>query len=136
MDNLALILEQELENAVEVKDSSSLHRYILLLTDSMVKENRYAADIREIKSDVRLITESMKQGFEAMDKRFEDANLRFEDVNRRFEDTNKRFEDMNQRFDDMNVRFGDLSKQASRAFTFTNLILGVLVLITVLLKFI
>ena len=164
MDNLALVLEQELEDAVEVKNPKSLHRYILLLTDNLVKKDQFENNITELKSDVRLVVESMKQGFAAMDKRFEDmnkrfddvnsrfddvnsrfddVNLRFEDVNQRFEDTNLRFEDTNlrfedsnKRFDDMNHRFGDMAKRSSRSFTYMNLMLGTLVLITVLFKFI
>ena len=157
MENFSEILEQELEEAVEVKNKKSLHRYILLLTNNLVKQERFDSHVAEFRSDVRVIAESMKQGFVAVDKRFEDMNQRFEDVNKqfeymnnrfndvnkRFEDTNKRFEDMNTRFEDMNtrfedmnVRFGDMSKRFSAMFTFLNIGLGLLILITVLFKFI
>ena len=183
MDSLATILEQELEGAVEVKDKRALHRYILLLTENLVREDRFAQDVGDIKSDVRVIAESMKQGFantdrriadmtaqmdkrfqditKLIDQRFEDANTRFEtmnqrfeDMNQRFEDTNLRFEDMNQRFEqltrhmdqrfadanlrfeDMNKRFDENGKRTTSMFTYLNIILGVLVLITVLFKFV
>ena len=38
MADLAQILEEELEEAVEVKNKKSLHRYITLLTDNLVKK--------------------------------------------------------------------------------------------------
>ena len=140
MENLATVLEQELEDAVEVKDKKSLHRYILILTDNLVRQDRFERDIGEIKSDVRVIAESMKQGFANMDKRFDDMNARFsqrfEDSNKRFDDVNKRFEDVNKRFDDVNTRFEEAGKRTTTMFTYMNIILGVLVLITVLFKFI
>ena len=147
MADLATQLEQELEDAFEVKDRKSLHRYVLLLTDNLVKSDTYHEDIVELKSDVRIVAETMKQGFAQTDRRFEDMNNRFEDMNKRFEDMNKRFEDsgrnierhfvlMNSRFEDMNLRFGDLSKKTSLGFTVMNIFMGALVLITVLFKFI
>ena len=39
MNNLAEILEQELEEAVEVKNKKSLHRYIILLADNIVQKS-------------------------------------------------------------------------------------------------
>lgn len=115
MANLALILEQELEEAVEVKNPKSLHRYILLLTDNLVARERYDQDVSEIKSDVRVIADTMKQGFEEMNRRFEGIAKRFEDMNRRFE---------------------ELGRRSNIGFTYMNIIMGVLVLITVLFKFI
>ena len=150
VDSLATVLEQELEGAVDVKDKKSLHRYILLLTENLVKEDRFERDIGEIKSDVRVIAESMRQGFANMDRRFEDmngrfddvnkrfddVNNRFEDVNSRFEDVNSRFEDVNKRFDDVNKRFDENGKRTTTMFTYLNIVLGILVLITVLFKFV
>ena len=146
MASFAEVLEQELEEAVEIKSKKSLPRYILLLADNLVRENRFERNIGELKSEVRVIAESMKQGFAHMDRRFEDmnqsmsrhfddVNRRFEDVNRRFEDVNERFEDVNKRFDDNNVRFGDINKRFSVMFTYMNIALSILVVITVLFKF-
>lgn len=160
MESFAEVLEQELEDAVEIKNKKSLHRYILLLADNLVREDRFERNIGELKSEVKVIAESVKQGFahmdkrfEAMDKRFEDmnqsftrrfddvnkrfddVNMRFEDVNKRFEDVNERFEYVNKRFDDTNVRFGDMNKRFSAMFTYMNIAMSILVVITVLFKF-
>ncbi len=128
MDNLAEILEQELEEAVEVKNKKSLHRYIVLLIDNVVKKSNYDQNLLEVKSEIRLLAETMKEGFKSIDKRFEDINKRFEDMNKRFEDMNKRFEDMNHRFEDMSKRFNMM-------FTFMNIGFGIIILITILFKF-
>lgn len=111
--NLATILERELEEAFEVKNRRSLHRYVLLLSDNLVKQDRYERDLGDLKSDVHVIAETMKQGFANMNRRFEDMSLRFEDMNKRFEDMSK-----------------------SSSFTYMNVILGILVLITVFFKFV
>ncbi len=39
MEAIVEVLEQELEEAFEVKNKKSLHRYILLLTDVEVNED-------------------------------------------------------------------------------------------------
>ncbi|MBC8181907.1 hypothetical protein H8E88_12375 [candidate division KSB1 bacterium] len=112
MNNLPEILEQELEEAVEVKSKKSLHRYIVLLTDNIIQKNVYYQNTNEIKSEVRILAETMKEGFKAVDKRFEDL-YRYMD---------NRFEDMNRRFNMM--------------FTFMSVGFTIIVLLTVLFKFI
>ena len=157
MESIAEILEQELENAVEVKDQKALHRYILLLTESVVSRENYKKDVTELKSEIRLLAETMKQGFASMDKRFEDVNSRFgdintrfedfnrrfddvnqrfEDVNKRFDDVNQRFEDVNKRFEDVNQRFNDMDRRFTMMFAFMNIGFTILILITVIFKFI
>jgi chromosome segregation ATPase len=129
MESYTQILEEELENAVEVKDKKSLHRYILLLTQNMVRTDRFTevhnalrGDIKEIllridkmqlQADERFefIKAEFKEQKEFINQRFDDANKRFEDMNQRFEDTNQRFEDANKRFDDVNMRFDDVNKR-------------------------
>ena len=101
MSNLAELLEQELEEAVEVKNRKSLHRYILLLADNIVQKGAYEHNILEIRNEIKLLAETMKQGFESVDKRFE-----------------------------------DMSKRFSLMFAFMNIGLGIIILITVLFKFI
>jgi hypothetical protein len=44
MNNLAEILEQELEEAVEVKSKKSLHRYVVLLTDNIIQKKHVPAN--------------------------------------------------------------------------------------------
>ena len=95
MQAIMEVLEQELEEAFEVKNKKSLHRYIILLTENIVKKESYEKEQLEIKNDIKTLTELMKQGFESMDKRFEQVDKRFEDVNKRFEDMNKRISFMN-----------------------------------------
>ena len=77
MNNLAEILEQELEEAVEVKSKKSLHRYVVLLTENVIQKSAYQQNTNEPKSDVKVLAETMKVGFNSVDKRFEDMNKRF-----------------------------------------------------------
>ena len=100
MNNLAEILEQELEDAVEVKNKKSLHRYIVLLTDNIIQKSTYQQNTDELKSDIKVIAETMKAGFNAVDKRFEDMNKRF-----------------------------------NMMFTFMNIGFGIIILLTILFKF-
>ena len=126
MTNLAEILEQELEEAVEGKNRKSLHRYAVILAENIVQRSAYEQQIKDIRSDIKVLTETMKQGFEAIEKRFEAVDKRFEAVDKRFEDM---YNYMNKRFEDMNKRF-------SMMFTFMNIGFGIIILITILFKFI
>jgi len=120
------VLEEELEGAFEVKDKKSLHRYILLLTENIVKKENYEKQQIEIKNDIRTLAELVKQGFEHMDKRFEALQIQMD----------KRFEAVDKRFEAVDKRFGDMNKRFSMMFTFINIGLGILIAITVLFKFI
>ena len=150
MNNLAEILEQELSAAVDVKDKQSLHRYAVILADNIVQRSIYEKSLLEIKNEIKFLAESMKQGFEAIDKRFEAVDKRFEDMynymNKRFEAIDKRFEDMynlmnkrfeavDKRFEAVDKRFEDMNKRFSMMFTFMNIGFGIIILITVLFKF-
>ncbi len=130
MDAMLEVLEEELSGAFEVKDKKSLHRYVLLLTENIVKKENYEKQQLEIKSDIRTLAELIKQGFERMDRRFEAMQIQ---MDKRFEamqvQMDKRFEAVDKRFEDMNKRF-------SMMFTFMNIGLGILIAITVLFKFI
>jgi len=119
MSAIAEILEQELEEAVEVKNKKSLHRYIMLLTENIVRKENYEKDQNEIRSDIKTLAEIVKQGFERMDKRFEAVSKRFEDMIRY-----------------MDNRFGDMNKKQSMMFTSMNLGFGIIILLTILFKFI
>ncbi len=88
MEAIGEILEQELEEAFEVKNKKSLHRYIVLLTENIVRKTGYEKERHEIKSDIKTLAEIVKQGFERVDNRFEDMQKY----------TDKRFEDMDKRF--------------------------------------
>ncbi len=140
MDSLADLLEQELEQAFEVKDRNSLHRYILLLTENVAKKDVYQQSLLEVKTEIKLLAETMKQGFAAVDKRFEDmykhTDKRFEDM---YKHMDKRFEDMykhmDKRFESMDKRFEDMNKKFTMMFTFMNIGFSLLILITILFKF-
>ena len=86
------------------------------------------SELGQAQSEKLATKEDIKLILEMMDKRFEMINKRFETMDKRFEDMNQRFEDMNQRFEDMN-------KRLALMFTFMNIGFGILVLITVLFKF-
>ena len=154
MESYTQILEEELENAVEVKDKKSLHRYILLLTQNMIKTDRFTevhnalrGDIKEIllridkmqlQADERFefIKAEFKEQKEFINQRFDDANKRFEDMNQRFEDANKRFDDVNLRFEDSNKRFDDFNNSFKRMFTYMTIGITLLVTLMTLYNFI
>jgi len=139
MNSLAEILEQELEEAVEVKDKKSLHRYVVLLAENIVPKSTYEQSTHEIRNDIKILAETMKQGFERIDRRFEAVDKRFEAVDKRFEAVDKRFEDMykymDKRFEAVDKRFEDMNKRFSMMFTFMNIGFGIIILITILFKF-
>lgn len=102
METLNAMLEEELTQAVEVKDAKSLRRYVRLMTGSFA-EKREHEDIHrgfDEKFD-RMIAEmaSMRRDFQMgmadlrheSDKNFAVMNARFEAVDKRFEDANRRF---------------------------------------------
>ena len=93
------------------------------------------SELGQAQSEKLATKEDIKLILEMMDKRFEMINKRFETMDKRFEDMNQRFEDMNKRFEDMNQRFEDMNKRLALMFTFMNIGFGILVLITVLFKF-
>ena len=105
MEEIADLLEHELESAVEVKDSDSLKRFVRLLTEGAVGKPEYTREVTLLHNDIAALTESMKRGIDEMKLRFEQVDKRFEQVDKRFEDVNKRFDDVNKRFDDVNKRF-------------------------------
>ena len=90
MNEIAEMLERELEDAVQVKNKDSLHRYVVLLAKNIIQKSAYDQNMIELRGDIKILAETMKQGFETMDKRFEAVNKRFEDM---YAYMNKRFED-------------------------------------------
>ena len=99
MDAMVEVLEHALENAFEVKDKKSLHRYVLLLTENIlriVRKESYEKQQLETKSDIKnLFAGSLKQQESNFtDQRFDYVDKRFEDMARYMD---QRFEDMNNR---------------------------------------
>ncbi len=91
MESLEQLLEEELSEAVEVKDPKSFHRFILLLSGNLVEKQKHEEDTNAIRGDIKELIIIMRERFEAVDRRFEAVDKRFEDMNNRFGDMNKRF---------------------------------------------
>jgi len=88
-----------------------LHRYVLLLTDNIIKKESYERQQLEIKSDIKILAEGVKQGFERMDKRFEALDKRFEQVDKRFEARHKHFEQVDKRFEARHKHFEQIANR-------------------------
>ena len=143
VESLSQILEEELENAVEVKDRKSLHRWILILTENIVSREKHTESYTLLQSDLKEITSAMKAGFESMDKRLEDLQIqmdrRFEAVDKRFEAVDKRFETVDKRFEDMQIqmdrRFTSVDRRFSMMFAFLTIGFTILAVLMSLYNF-
>ena len=70
MESLAELLEQELEEAVEVKNRKSLHRYITLLSEGLAHRERNEREHSEFRETFIRIDTRIEEGFKRMDERF------------------------------------------------------------------
>ena len=145
MADLAQLLEEELEEAVEVKNRKSLHRYITLLTNNLVKEEDNKMEHSEFQQELikidgrfnQMITE-VREGFRRMDKRFEAmqilTNQRFEAVDQRFEAVDKKFESVQQQMD---RRFESMERHFDKRFSmmFSFITIGFVVIATMMSVF-
>jgi len=86
MKDLAEILEEELSEAVEVKNPKSLHRYISLLTGNYVEQNIHDRQYNELSSSNKEMLASMKEGFRRMDERFAAQDKRFEALQKQMDE--------------------------------------------------
>ena len=122
MEEIAELLEHELESAVEVKDPGSLKRFVRLLTEGAVGKPEYTREVTLLHNDIAALTEAMKRGFDEMKLRFEQVDKRFEQVDKRFQDMNKRFDDlihqMDKRFEQVDKRFDDVNRRFVMMFSF------------------
>jgi len=102
MSNLARILEEELQEAFEVKNKKALSRYVTILTDNVVEKGNVEMGFMQVKDDIKTLAEVMREGFRQVDKRLEEVDKRFEQVDKRFEQMmhymDKRFEQVDKRF--------------------------------------
>ena len=98
MESLADILEQELEEAVEVKNKKSLRRYIIILTENLVRQDRNEREHADFREKFLAMETRMDERFSAVDKRFELIDKRFEQVDKRFEQIDRRFEAVDRKF--------------------------------------
>ncbi len=142
MSNFAQILEEELSEAVDVKNEKALKRYIGLLVESVMEKEKANEQFAEIRSDIRVIAETMHEGFRQIDKRFEQMDKRFEELihymDKRFEAVDKRFEAVDKRFEAVDKRFEDMFHYMDKRFEDLNKRIGFLswfmpTIITVLL---
>ena len=98
MASIAELLENELKAALEIKNEQSLHNYVTILVESLVKRDQYMTDCSSMKGDIRAIVDAMREGFRRTDERFEAVDKRFEAVDKRFDDL---IGQMNSRFNMM-----------------------------------
>ena len=145
MADLAQILEEELEEAVEVRNRKSLHRYITLLTDNLVKKEDNRMEHTEFQQELikidgrfkQMITE-VREGFKRMDQRFEAMQIqtkqRFEAVDQRFEAVDKKFESVQQQMD---RRFVSMERHFDKRFSmmFSFITIGFVVIATMMSVF-
>ena len=141
MESLADLLEQELEEAVEVKNKRSLHRYITLLAENLVMRDRSDREHSEFREAFIRIDTRIEEGFRRMDQRFEHekeqfkrVDKRFEQVEKRFEQVDKRFEQVDRRFEQMDGRFESLQHSMDRRFNmmFRFMSLGFIIIATLM----
>jgi len=144
MADLAQLLEEELEEAVEVRNRKSLHRYITLLTDNLVNKevNRmehsvFQQELIKIDSRFNLMITEVREGFKRMDERFEAVDKRFEAVDKRFEAVDKRFIAEDKRFETVDKRFETLERHFDKRFTmmFSFITIGFVVMATMMSVF-
>ncbi len=84
MADFARILEEELEEAVQIKNRKSLHRYIILLTENIAGKEENRMEHTEFQQELikidgrfnQMITE-VREGFKRVDQRFESFDKRF-----------------------------------------------------------
>ena len=105
MEALVEILEQELEGAFEVKDKKSLHRYVLIMTENVVRKDSYEQQYLAVQNEIRELAGIVKLGFERMDERFEAVDRKFEAMDKKFEAMDKKFEVMDKKFEAMDRKF-------------------------------
>ncbi len=91
------------------------------------------------KEDIKTLMQILDSRFEAVYQRFESTDRRFDSIDQRFESIDQRFESIDQRFEDMyrymDKRFEEINRKFNMMFTFMNIGFGILVLLTVLFKF-
>jgi len=74
MEQLAEILESQLEDAFELKSKKSLHNYISILVNNILERDEINKRFLQLENDIKLLSETVKLGFENVNKRIEDTN--------------------------------------------------------------
>lgn len=138
MADFASILEEELEEAVEVKNRKSLHRYITLLTENIAGKEENRMEHTEFQQELikidgrfnQMITE-VREGFNRMDQRFETMQS---SMDQRFESVQQQ---MDRRFEASDIRFETLERHFDKRFTmmFSFITIGFVVMATMMSVF-
>jgi DNA anti-recombination protein RmuC len=124
MKDLAEMLEEELSEAVEVKNPKSLHRYITLLTGGYVEQEAHELRYSELSSSLREMLASMQEGFRRMDDRFRRMDDRFEALQKQMDERFTAMQkQMDERFNAQERRFDHQHKLISLGFTALALII-------------
>ena len=99
MSEMVDVISSEFEEAMEIKNSKSLHRGIFLLLSSTVPREEHIIEHSDLKSsittlnhNVELIALRMEEGFKRMDERFEAVDQRFVASDIRFETLERHFD--------------------------------------------
>ncbi len=111
MQEWAELLEQELLQAVEVKDRDSLHRYISLLSKNLVEQQVYQDNFTQLHNEMQSFSSTMEQGFQGMEERF---TAQLKQMNERFAAQQKLTEE---RFHAQDQKFFALQKLMDERFT-------------------
>ena len=90
MTTLGELIQSELNEAIQNKNTEAIRRVSFLISDKISKIEQVEKIQSESKSDIQLIAEQMKKGFELMEARFKSVDDRFKAVDRRFDDMHKR----------------------------------------------
>lgn len=120
-----IILDHKISSFNE-KDEDEL---VNIFYEALTELNHKQEDKLATKEDIKVLMHFMEKRFEANDKRFEAIDKRFEEM---YNHMNKRFEDMHKYMD---KRFEDMNKKFSMMFTFMNIGFGIIILLTILFKF-
>ena len=126
-EKIRQIIQNHKIKALQAKDEEELINifYEAFIEAGNEQENKLAT-----KNDIELLVKMMDKRFEAVDKKFEDMQ---KTMDKRFEAVDKRFEDMQK---SMDKRFEDVNKRFTMMFTFMNIGFGLIILLTILFKFI
>ena len=107
MSDFAAHIEDEWEQAFQVRDERALKRAGSLICERFVDRATYTHDVSEFRGDIRVLAEMMKLGFEQIDKRIDQMDRRIDQIDRRFEVL----------IDQMDRRFADVQRGMSRHTT-------------------
>ena len=104
MSDFAAHIEDEWEQAFQVRDERALKRAGSLICERFVDRATYTHDVSEIRGDIRVL----------VDKRLEQVDRRIDQVDRRIDQIDRRFEVL---IDQMDRRFADVQRGMSRHTT-------------------